>query len=386
MIMNTEMKLTNTERIYTEKEIQNQPALWGKIYNQLLVEQSQIIPFLHHATSHSNLNIILTGAGSSAFIGLSIVGSFKRNLNWNTSAVSTTDIVTHPEDFFNPDVPVLLISFARSGNSPESVAAVNIAEQICSKIYHLIITCDVSGDLAQCETDSPKYVIVLPSEANDKGLAMTGSYSGMLLAGLLISRIREIDTLSEQIDILISYGHKLIMQPEVFRQIAELDFERAVFLGSGSLFGTATESQLKLQELTDGTIICKHDSFLGFRHGPKAVVNQKTLIFLLFSNRNNAIPYEKDLIESLNDGKKPLYTVGLSEHNIPGIKLDRLIVVSNDESQLDEEFLPVCFIIPAQMLGFFKSVQLGFNPDTPSQSGAINRVVKGVNIYPYIKQ
>ena len=384
--MYTEMKLTNTERIYTEKEIQNQPALWGKIYNQLLVEQSQIIPFLNHATSHSNLNIILTGAGSSAFIGLSIVGSFKRNLNWNTSAVSTTDIVTHPEDFFNSDVPVLLISFARSGNSPESVAAVNIAEQICSKIYHLIITCDVLGDLAQCETDSPKYVIVLPSEANDKGLAMTGSYSGMLLAGLLISRIREIDTLSEQIDILISYGHKLIMQPEVFRQIAELDFERAVFLGSGSLFGTATESQLKLQELTDGTIICKHDSFLGFRHGPKAVVNQKTLIFLLFSNRNNAIPYEKDLIESLNDGKKPLYTVGLSEHNIAGMKLDRLILVSNDESQLDEEFLPVCFIIPAQMLGFFKSLQLGFNPDTPSQSGAINRVVKGVNIYPYIKQ
>jgi tagatose-6-phosphate ketose/aldose isomerase len=152
------------------------------------------------------------------------------------------------------------------------------------------------------------------------------------------------------------------------------------------LFGTATESQLKLQELTDGTIICKHDSFLGFRHGPKAVVNQKTLIFLLFSNCENAIQYEKDLIDSLNDGQKPLYSVGLSEHNIDDIKLDQLIVLSNDESQLDEDFLPVCFILPAQMLGFFKSVQLGLNPDVPSRSGAINRVVKGVIIYPYIKQ
>jgi tagatose-6-phosphate ketose/aldose isomerase len=380
------MKLIDMNKSHTEKEIQNQPDLWGKIYEQIVKEKSQIIPFIEQVTSLAGVNVILTGAGSSAYIGLSVEGSFKRNLNWNTSAVSTTDIVTHPNDFLNSEDPVLLVSFARSGNSPESVAAVNVAEQICSKLYHLIITCDRSGDLARCETNSPKYVIALPSESNDKGLAMTGSYSGMLLAGLLISRISKIEELSGQIDRLIGYGQKLIMQSEVFRQIAELDFERAVFLGSGPLFGTATESQLKLQELTDGTIICKHDSFLGFRHGPKAVVNQKTLIFLLFSNRENAIPYEKDLIESLHDGQKPLYSVGLSEHYIDDIKLDQLIVLSNDESQLDEDFLPVCFILPAQMLGFFKSVQLGLNPDSPSQSGAINRVVKGVIIYPYIKQ
>lgn len=380
------MELTDIKKSCTEKEIQNQPVLWGRIYDQLLVEQSQIVQFLNEATSHASLNVILTGAGSSAFIGLSVVGSFKQNFIWNTSAVSTTDIVTHPHCFFSSEVPVLLISFARSGNSPESVAAVRIAEQICSKIYHFIITCDLDGDLAQYQTIFPKYVLALPEESNDKGLAMTGSYSGMLLAGLLVSRIHTLDALAGQVKRLIQYGEVLIDQWEMFRQIAQMDFERAVFLGSGPLFGTATESQLKLQELTDGTIICKHDSFLGFRHGPKAVVNQKTLIFLLFSNQKNVIPYEKDLIESLNDGQKPLYAVGLSEHNIDGLMLDKLMVLSNDNLKLDEEFLPVCYILPAQMLGFFKSVQLGLDPDVPSQSGAINRVVKGVIIYPYTKK
>lgn len=380
------MKLIDTNKSHTEKEIQNQPKLWGEIYDQIVKEKIEIISYIEQATSLSGISVILTGAGSSAYIGLSVEGSFKRNLNWNTSAVSTTDIVTHPNDFFNAVDPVLLISFARSGNSPESVAAVKVAEQICSRLFHLIITCDVSGDLARFETSFPKYVLVLPAESNDKGLAMTGSYSGMLLAGLLISRINNVEALYGQIDRLVSYGQKLIAQSEVFRQIAELDFERAVFLGSGPLFGTATESQLKLQELTDGTIICKHESFLGFRHGPKAVVNRKTLMFFLFSNRENAIPYEKDLIESLNDGQQPLYSVGLSEHRIDNIKLDKFMVLSNDDVQLDEEFLPVCFVLPAQMLGFFKSLQLGLDPDMPSQSGAINRVVKGVIIYPYINR
>lgn len=380
------MKLTDVKESWTEKEIQNQPELWGKIYDQLLAEKSKLVLFLNEASTDKGLNVILTGAGSSAFIGLSVVGSFKQNFNWNTSAVATTDIVTHPTSYLCAEVPVLLVSFARSGNSPESVAAVKIAEQICSKMYHLIITCDLDGDLARYQTIFPKYVLALPEESNDKGLAMTGSYSGMLLTGLLVSRIYVLGNQGNHIRRLIQYGKSLIDRWEMFRQIAEMDFERAVFLGSGPLLGTATESQLKLQELTDGTVICKHDSFLGFRHGPKAVVNQKTLIFSLFSNLGNAIPYEKDLIESLNDGQQPLYSVGLSEHNIDEIKLDQLIVLSNDNASLDEEFLPVCYILPAQMLGFFKSVQLGLNPDTPSQSGAINRVVKGVIIYPYTKQ
>ncbi len=380
------MKLTDVKESCTEKEIQNQPALWGKIYDQLLAEKSQLVLFLNEATSHRGLNVILTGAGSSAFIGLSVVGSFKKNFKWNTSAVATTDIVTHPTSYFCSEVPVLLVSFARSGNSPESVAAVKIAEQICSKIYHLIITCDLDGALARYQTIFPKYVLALPEESNDKGLAMTGSYSGMLLAGLLVSRIYILENQLDQVRMLIQYGKTLIGRWEMFRQIAEMDFERAVFLGSGPLFGTATESQLKLQELTDGTIICKHDSFLGFRHGPKAVVNQKTLIFLLLSNQSYALSYEKDLLESLNDGQRPLYAVGLSEHNIDGLTLDKLIVLSNGNSGIDEEFLPVCYILPAQMLGFFKSVQLGLSPDAPSQSGAINRVVKGVIIYPYTKQ
>ena len=314
---------------------------------------------------------------------MSLKGSFNRYYKRNTADVSTTDLVTHPGDYLNCDTPLLLISFARSGNSPESVSAVQIADQLCAKVFHLIITCDSTGDLAKYKTYSDKFVFVLPAEANDKSLAMTGSYSGMLLAGLLIARIKEIDKLQPQVAALQKYGRKLLGWAEDFEQLAELNFERAVFLGSGPLFGTATESHLKVQELTDGEIICKKDSFLGFRHGPKAVVNGKTLVFMLFSNKPYVLQYETDLIDSLQDGQKPLFLAGLIESEPEKIQVDKLFVLSGNENHIDEEFLPVCFILPAQMLGYYKCLQLGLDPDMPSASGAISRVVKGVVIYPY---
>ena len=371
--------------LFTEKEIWDQPALWQKIYNQVLLEKQAIISFLKVATSNENLHIILTGAGTSAFIGLSLSGSYNRNFKRHTTAISTTDLVTHPLDSLNPDVPVLLISFARSGDSPESVAVTRIVDQVCSKVFHLIITCDASGALAKYETDSMKYIFLLPPESNDKGLAMIGSYSGMLLAGLLIARISEIELLANQVKVLSQYGRQLLDQSYQFRVLAEMNFKRVIFLGSGPLYGTATESHLKVQELSDGQIICKKDTFLGFRHGPKAVINKDTLVFLLFSNQPYVISYEADLIESLNEGQKPLYIAGLTECDLMTDQLDKTFVLSDAGSQLDEEFLPICFIIPAQLIGLYKSLQLGLNPDMPSASGAITRVVKGVVIYPYIK-
>lgn len=373
--------------LYTATEINGQPEVWRKVYDKIRLEKLAIREFLHGALANERLQIVLTGAGSSAFIGLSLQGVYQRHLKKRISAISTTDLVTHPSDYLSDELPLLLISFARSGNSPESMAAVTIADTVCTKVYHLIITCDIAGDLANYDTVSSKYVFLLPPEANDQSLAMTGSYSGMLLAGLLFARLDEIDELETQIILLQAYAAKLLEDYTAdFKAMAEMDFHRAVFLGSGPLFGTATESHLKLQELTDGKVICKKDSFLGFRHGPKAVINAHTLIFFLFSNQPYVQQYECDLADSIIKSRKALYVAGLMETNIPLPGIDKAFVLTQGESRMQEDFLPVCNIIPGQMLGFFKSIQLGLSPDSPSVSGAISRVVKGVIVYPFENQ
>jgi tagatose-6-phosphate ketose/aldose isomerase len=365
---------------HTAIEICQQPQIWEKVYKSLLLQQPELNEFLNGALAKSE-RIILIGAGTSAFIGLSLRGTFQRRTGRITEAISTTDLVSHPNDYLFENTPTLVISFARSGNSPESEAAVALADRLCKTCYHLIVICNAEGKLAKYPARN-KFVFALPKEANDQSLAMTSSYSGMLLAGLLIAELNQLTSLGDTIRTLVSYGERAISYyTQELKKIAEKDFSRAVFLGSGPLFGTATESHLKLQEFTDGKIICKSDSFLGFRHGPKAVINESTLVVYIFSNDDYTLKYEKDLVDSMKKGNRPLLEIGIMEGKLPGINLDHNFHFSENGSAIREEFLTVCSVIPAQILGFFKSLQVGLRPDSPSYSGAITRVVEGVQIY-----
>jgi tagatose-6-phosphate ketose/aldose isomerase len=366
--------------IHTAREIAQQPQLWEKIYKNVLLQQPELKEFLDVALNKSQ-RIILVGAGTSAFIGLSLRGIFQRNTGRITESISTTDLVSHPQDYLLKDIPTLIISFGRSGNSPESEAAAALADQLCKTCYHLIILCNPDGKLAHYPTKN-KFVFTLPKEANDQSLAMTSSYSGMLLAGLLIAELNHLSALDKMIGRLIKYGEKAIsFYADELKQIAEKDFTRAVFLGSGPLFGTATESHLKLQELTDGKIICKKDSFLGFRHGPKAVINESTLVVYIFSNDEYTQKYERDLVDSMKKGNRPLLEIGVMESQLADINLDYKFYFAEYGLAIREEFLTVCSVIPAQILSFYKSLHLGLHPDSPSHSGAITRVVEGVQIY-----
>ncbi len=381
-----ESTLINLGAIHTAKEIQGQPELWIKTRDAVEKQVQALHDFLDPVVAKTNLEIILAGAGSSAFIGDALKGQIHKNTGRCTKALATTDLVSHPELYFPQNIPMLMVSFARSGNSPESIAAVEWADLLGVEVYHLVITCNPDGLLARKTRYKNSYIFVLPPEANDQSLAMTGSFTSMLLAGLLIFQLNRLADLQRQVEDLAEYGHVILADYLVrLRRAAEQSFKRAVFLGSGPLQGVARESQLKLQELTDGKIICKYDSYLGFRHGPRAVVDQDTLLVFLFSNDQYVRHYELDLVKAINNGENGMFRIGIMEQNVGDLNLDLKIVLSGNSTKLDEEFIAICSVLPAQVLGFFKSLQYGLKPDNPSASGSITRVVQGVQIYPYRK-
>ena len=373
--------LNKRDGIFTAKEISGQPILWSAIKDKFFDEKSDISSFLNEIIPKID-TIILTGAGTSAFIGLSLFGEIQRTTKVTTRSVATTDLVSHPQDFFSPESSILLISFARSGNSPESVATLRLADTYCKNCYHLVITCNEDGELAKYRVKNTRYSFILPAEANDKSLAMTGSYSGMLLSALLINDLAKngdsnqmvLNAISKAETILDTYASEV-------KKISDLPFKRAIFLGSGPQYGTAMESHLKLQELTDGQVICKYDSYLGFRHGPKAVVDEHTLMVYYFSNDPDVLRYEKDLVKGMNQGKKPLYQIGISMDSLDDLTFDTHFKLPNLDTNEGETFLPVSNILFGQLLAFYKSMQLGLSPDSPSTSKAISRVVEGVTIY-----
>jgi tagatose-6-phosphate ketose/aldose isomerase len=129
--------------------------------------------------------------------------------------------------------------------------------------------------------------------------------------------------------------------------------------------------------MTDGKVICKHDSFLGFRHGPRAVTNTRSLVVYLFSNDNKAFQYEIDLVRSISEDQPevPVVAVGRKIDGIKNLLLDIDFLHAND-------FTFIAATLVAQLVSFYQSMFLNLHPDTPSVSGSINRVVQGVTIYP----
>ncbi|HZJ35742.1 MAG TPA: SIS domain-containing protein, partial [Gillisia sp.] len=338
-----EAKLKAIGGLDTAKEISGQPQLWVKIYDKLVSKKDSINTFLGLALNQAE-KIILTGAGTSAYIGNSVEGAMQRNTGITSISIPSTHLVSHPQDYLNRKTPTLVISFARSGNSPESIAAIKLADAHLDVCFHLIITCNGQGDLAKYSSKNKHLVLLLPPESNDKSLAMTGSYSGMLLTALLFSDFKNIEKLNSTVQTLESYGNELLCKKlGQIEKIASLEFKRAVFLGSGPFYGTAMESHLKLQELTDGSVICKNDSYLGFRHGPKAVVNEETLLVYYFSNREDVLRYEIDLVKSMDVGKRPLRQIGITAKQLDIPTIDELIVLENSKTlNINEEYLSVC--------------------------------------------
>lgn len=373
---------------FTFNEIHQQPAMWRKELKALLENQDAISAFMHKYLT-PDTDIVLTGAGTSAFIG-DALQPVMRGMWQNVRSVATTDIITHANYLLNPEKPLLLVSFARSGNSPESVGAVNLANKLCKNVAHVYITCNKNGKLAE-ESRQPSAVsrqnillLQLPEETDDKSLAMTSSFSTMLLTCLMLGHIDTLENDVEMIDSVAKNAEAVIAEYEdKLKEIASRPFERGVFLGSGALKGIAEECHLKLQELTDGAVVCKFDSFLGFRHGPKAVVNSKSIVVYLMVDDEKVQRYERDLVRQVDANNTPVAQVIVCAGKAPeleGVKAD--LVVKMPYGPKENDFYGIVpYVLVGQLLGYYASLAHGLNPDAPSVSGNIHRVVEGVTIY-----
>lgn len=365
---------------YTHKEILQQPRMWQETYGVILSRKDEIAAFTDKYLA-DGYSVVLSGAGSSAYIGDALECALSSTRFRGARSIATTDILSNPGLYFNSASKVLLISFARSGNSPESVGAVKAVEQTAGCVAHIFITCNAEGALARIHQDNV-LSIILPPETNDLSLAMTSSCSSMLLACSMVARIHEIEADKACIDILADRIEKAIARYEAaIKEIAELDFKRAVFLGSGSLKGIAEESRLKLQELTDGTVMCAFDSFLGFRHGPKAVINKETLIVYLLSSNPDVQRYELDLVRTIRQQGRYRACVTICQQVPEDLPESELLIETGFPKDFPDIYSCISYVFVAQLLGYYKSLAFGLDPDSPSADGNISRVVEGVTLY-----
>ncbi|MDR2662454.1 MAG: hypothetical protein LBC31_05605, partial [Treponema sp.] len=298
-------------------------------------------------------------------------------------SIHTTDIVSSPYSVLFPDVPTLLVSFGRSGSSPESTGAVQYARKIVKDLRELAIVCDGGSKLAKITSESPgNLTLVMPEGSNDNGFAMTASFSCMTLACCAFLGAGNIEAVVEDINRLAgvfdSQGKALASAAQKW---AALDYDRLIVLGSGCLRGLAREAALKSMELTSGTVNTGWDSPMGFRHGPKAVIKDKTLTVHFISPDPFTARYDLDLLAEIGRQKKGNRIIALSGEKL-SVPADENIVTGGEQyGAVGELCRGISYLVFCQLLAMFKSLALGYAADNPIPTGELTRVVSGVTLY-----
>jgi tagatose-6-phosphate ketose/aldose isomerase len=373
-------KLEALGALWTAREIAQQPAMLRATHALLDARRAELAAFLEPLVRRPELRVILTGAGTSAFIGECLAPYLASSLPARVEAIATTDIASAPRFYLHRQSPTLLVSFARSGNSPESVAAAELVDHRVDEAYHLAITCNPDGALARHTRAAARgLLLLLPEATHDRSFAMTSSFSCMIYAALAAfngpqatgARLAAIARATEAV---------IAQQAAPLRAVADQAYERVVYLGSHMFKGLAREAALKLLELSDGASIAAFDSPMGFRHGPKTIVNARTLVVFFLSNEPYTRRYDLDLLEELErDGTAGrLLAVSAQDDTLPA-RAHRILVPQLADAEDVDLLFP--YVTVPQTLAFHESLRRGLSPDNPNRSGTVNRVVQGVRIH-----
>ena len=368
---------------WTAREIAQQPKLWPQIARQIGADGG-LAAYLTPLLGNPALRIVLTGAGTSAYIGKCLAPALSQ-AGRQAEAIPTTDIVASPRSTLTPTAPTLMVHFARSGNSPESVAALELAERQVDQCHHLIVTCNAEGELSRRARGlRHAYVVVLPEACNDQSFAMTSSFTGMLLAAALALGMLRPDL--ERIEAIAALATEILTaHVPLAASLVRAQFDRVVFMGSNELKGLALESALKMLELTDGRVVSIGESPLGFRHGPKTIVNGSTLVVAFLSNDGYTRQYDFDLLRELRSDAVAGRVVALTAHADEREGPDTIALQAGARVSGSLTDLELClpYVAFAQTLALLRSISLGLSPDSPNAAGTVNRVVQGVSIHPF---
>ncbi|VTS18449.1 putative sugar isomerase domain protein [Streptococcus anginosus] len=373
----------------TTREIYQQPQVWQTAFENYKAQADEIAAFLNNIDEkYDYIKVILTGAGTSAYVGETLLPYFRKiydERKWNFNAIATTDVVANPLAYLHKEVPTILVSFARSGNSPESVAAVDLAKDIVEELYQITITCAAEGKLAQqAHGDERNLLLLQPSSSNDAGFAMTSSFTSMMLTALLVFDKADLAAKAEKVSALMTLSQEVLDSAEAIQEIVSLDYNRVIYLGAGPFFGLAHEAQLKILELTAGQVATMYESPVGFRHGPKSLVNEKTVVVVFGSTDSYTKLYDLDLVREVAGDEIARKVILLTDQKEDLENVEQVIFSS--QQLADDVYRVFPYIVYGQLFALLTALKVNNRPDTPSPTGTVNRVVQGVIIHSFDKE
>lgn len=374
--------------VHTPHEIAQQPGTWQKTFAQLEARLPELQKFLAKAgvgaKAEARPIVFLIGAGTSDYIGHSLHLLLRQQWQCEVVPVASTSLLVDFAEWTLPNRPYLWISFSRSGDSPEGVAVLERALAECPNVAQLLVTCNAQGRMNQAVAGRDNcFALVLDDATNDRSLAMTSSFTNMVLAGQILAHAQNLAAYRPILDSLVEAGVALLPRAaELASRLVAKGFESACFVGSGALAGAAKESALKVLELTAGQIPTMSESTMGLRHGPMAALQRSTLFVALVASQPQQQRYALDLLEEIGSKNLVETRVAVALEDTEEIHhAAEKVLTPGIAVTVPDLYRPVLDVFLGQTLGLLASIDHGLKPDAPSPSGAISRVVQNVGIY-----
>jgi tagatose-6-phosphate ketose/aldose isomerase len=199
-----------------------------------------------------------------------------------------------------------------------------------------------------CERHPDRAVaLVLDDAVNDRGLAMTSSFSNMVLAGQCIGHLEELSEFGEVVGQMSETGERFLpAAAEIAAAITLLGCSRACFVGAGALRAVADES----------------------------------VAFLSSESRRRG--YELDLLREMDRkhlGRVRAVVTARGDDDVSALADYSLSL--NCAADFPDCYRPVLDVMLGQLIGLFASMRCGLKPDQPSPGGTITRVVAPIKLY-----
>lgn len=372
---------------FTPREIAQQPATWKKTALLFESQQEKFQSFLEHAGVTGPLDqrpvVMLIGAGTSDYIGESLALLLRQRWGCEATAVASTSLLPSMSEYVIPGRRYLWISFSRSGDSPEGVSVLEQALEVYPDIWHLVVTCNRDSRMVSLGADRAHVcTAILDDAVNDRSLAMTSSFTNMVIFGQCLAHAWSFPEYKPILDGMIAAAGKFLGESaELSKKLAARGVRRICMIGSGSLAAVAQEASLKVLEMSGGKIKTMSQTSLGLRHGPMAALDNDTEFICFLSSEGPRFRYEVDLLREIRKKKITATCVVVGLKRCEAEIVPYCDIYHAIDGSFPDAYRPPVDVIFGQLLGLYSSISFGLRPDAPSPAGVINRVVNDFTIY-----
>ncbi|MEK8129345.1 SIS domain-containing protein [Paenibacillus filicis] len=336
---------------YTYPEISAQAEALAEAWAQLERQSDWVKDYL---SENGADEVIFIGSGSSYYQALSMASTYRAWLGRSASAVPSSELLLFPQQTLLPGRRYLVMGVSRSGESTEVIWALEAVRDMPS-VRVASITCYEDSTMAQLAP------ALISPKGKERSTVMTKSFSSMtfLMQAAIAQASGRADLMNQMAEVM-RLDVQVVQAADAFAGsfVDSHVLNQYIYLGMGTYNGIALECCLKIKEMS--YVWTEAYGTLEFRHGPKSIVQQGSLVVLLLSEQ--ARSYELKVAREMQEYGATILIV-TARGGADTEFADAVFELGGTE--LTDEARAVLYLPVLHYLGYYTALRNNVDPDSP---------------------